>query len=261
MRRLIGLLVIGDNRSAARRRVYARGLLRLGGEHIQQRQECGAAHHPESKRMHHLFLPFSSVVFSFRRRLRQANAKAPQPQAGAGAIWVGVVDHLIAAGNALQALRPTQLSGAPHATGSCGNIAREPAASSASRRGRSSAPSQRAITIVATPLPMMFVRARASLINRSIPKINARPATGTEGTTISVAAKVMNPAPLTPEAPLEVSIATTRIPSCCDSVRSMLSACATNRAAMVRKMFVPSRLNEYPMEIVKPTTCLEQPNR
>ena len=34
------------------------------------------------------------------------------------------------------------------------------------------------------------------------------PATGTLGTTDSVAAKVMKPAPVTPAAPLELSIAT-----------------------------------------------------
>ena len=66
----------------------------------------------------------------------------------------------------------------------------------------SSSPSQRDTTIVATPLPMKFVIARASDMKRSMPRISARPATGTDGTTASVAASVMNPAPVTPDAPL-----------------------------------------------------------
>ena len=47
------------------------------------------------------------------------------------------------------------------------------------RSARSSAPSQRATTIVATPLPIRFVIALASDMNRSIPSSSARPATGT----------------------------------------------------------------------------------
>ncbi len=81
---------------------------------------------------------------------------------------------------------------------------------------------------------MMFVTARASLMNRSMPRISASPATGTAGTIMRVAARVIKPAPVTPEAPFEVSIASNRSASCCDSVRSMLSAWATNNAAMVR---------------------------
>ncbi|MNU05153.1 hypothetical protein D3C72_2498610 [compost metagenome] len=45
-------------------------------------------------------------------------------------------------------------------------------------------------------------------MKRSTPRIKAIPATGTEGTTDSVAASVMKPAPVTPAAPLELSIAT-----------------------------------------------------
>ena len=62
----------------------------------------------------------------------------------------------------------------------------------------------------------------------------ASPATGIDGTTASVAASVMKPAPVTPEAPFEVSIATPRMVNCCRSVRSMLSACATNSEAIVK---------------------------
>ena len=52
---------------------------------------------------------------------------------------------------------------------------------------------------------MKFVSARASDMKRSMPRTSARPATGTDGTTASVAASVMKPAPVTPDAPLPVS--------------------------------------------------------
>ena len=81
---------------------------------------------------------------------------------------------------------------------------------------------------------MKLVSDRASDMNRSTPRMSARPATGIDGTTASVAASVMKPAPVTPDAPFEVSIATPRMVSCCLNVRSMLSACATNNAAIVR---------------------------
>ena len=59
------------------------------------------------------------------------------------------------------------------------------------------------------------------------------PATGTDGTTDSVAASVMKPAPVMPAAPLEDSMATSsnRIWSVND--RSILVACAMNSAASV----------------------------
>ncbi len=88
-------------------------------------------------------------------------------------------------------------------------------------------------TTVATPLPMKLVSARASLMKRSMPRISAMPATGIVGTTASVAASVMKPAPVMPDAPFEVSIATSRMVSSWVSVRSVLVACATNRAAIV----------------------------
>ena len=59
------------------------------------------------------------------------------------------------------------------------------------------------------------------------------PATGTSGTTIRVAARVMKPAPVIPAAPLELSIATSKRVSCCQMVRSIFSAWAMNRAASV----------------------------
>ncbi len=88
--------------------------------------------------------------------------------------------------------------------------------------------------MAATPLPMKLVSERASDMKRSMPRISARPATGIDGTTARVAARVMNPAPVTPEAPFDVSIATPRIVSSCLRVRSMFSACATNSEAIVR---------------------------
>ncbi|OEZ93055.1 hypothetical protein JAB8_01670 [Janthinobacterium sp. HH106] len=59
------------------------------------------------------------------------------------------------------------------------------------------------------------------------------PATGIVGTTARVAARVMKPAPVMPDAPFDVSIATPRMVSSCQIVSSVLVACATNRAAMV----------------------------
>ena len=81
---------------------------------------------------------------------------------------------------------------------------------------------------------MQLVIARASDMNRSMPRIKASPATGIVGTTASVAASVMNPAPVTPHAPFEVSIATPSSVISCVSVRSMLSACATKIDAIVK---------------------------
>jgi len=59
------------------------------------------------------------------------------------------------------------------------------------------------------------------------------PATGTDGTIDSVAASVMNPAPVTPAAPFDDSIATPSSSNCSPIVRSTLHACAMNRAASV----------------------------
>ena len=72
----------------------------------------------------------------------------------------------------------------------------------------SSSPSQADTTMVATPLPQMLVRARHSLMNLSMPRTMAMPGTRAGFTTARVAARVTKPAPDTPEAPLEVSIAT-----------------------------------------------------
>ena len=60
------------------------------------------------------------------------------------------------------------------------------------------------------------------------------PVGGTLGTTVNVAASVMKPAPVTPDAPLLVSIATASNVSCWVNVSSTFNACATNSVAIVR---------------------------
>src|SRR5262249_26662746 len=90
----------------------------------------------------------------------------------------------------------------------------------------SSSPSHRLMTTVATPLPTRLVRARHSLMNLSMPSKIARDWMGTSGTIASVAASVTNPAPVTPEAPFEVTIAIARMPSRCPNVRGGLVAWA-----------------------------------
>ena len=59
------------------------------------------------------------------------------------------------------------------------------------------------------------------------------PGTSTGLTTDSVAASVMNPAPVTPLAPFDVSMATTRMVNCWVKDSSTPSACAMNSVASV----------------------------
>ena len=59
------------------------------------------------------------------------------------------------------------------------------------------------------------------------------PATGTEGTIESVAASVMKPAPVTPAAPLDESIATPTSSNCCPHYRCTPTAWAMNSADSV----------------------------
>ena len=107
------------------------------------------------------------------------------------------------------------------------------------RRALTSAPvisfSQREITIVATPLPTRLVKARHSLMNLSMPSTSVIAATGTglSGIAARVAARVMNPAPVTPDAPLLVSIATSRIVTYCPRLRSTPTAWARNSVVRV----------------------------
>ena len=84
------------------------------------------------------------------------------------------------------------------------------------------------------PLPTRLVKARASDMKRSMPRISASPATGTLPTADNVAANTMKPLPVTPAAPLEVSISTASSVTCCVSDMSVLVAWAMNMAAMVR---------------------------
>ena len=70
-------------------------------------------------------------------------------------------------------------------------------------------------------------------MNLSIENTMAMPGTSRGSTTDKVAARVMNPAPVTPLDPLEVSIATRRIVSCCPSVSSTPIAWAMNSVANV----------------------------
>src|SRR5471032_3410279 len=73
-------------------------------------------------------------------------------------------------------------------------------------RPSSSSTSHLTTTMVATPLPPTFVRARISDMYRSTPNSRVSPARGTVPTACSVADSVMNPPPVTAAAPLELSI-------------------------------------------------------
>ena len=71
-------------------------------------------------------------------------------------------------------------------------------------------------------------------MKRSMPKISAKPATGTLPTADSVAASTMKPLPVTPAAPLEVSSSTSSSVIWCDRSSGVLVAWAMKTAAMVR---------------------------
>jgi hypothetical protein len=62
-------------------------------------------------------------------------------------------------------------------------------------------PSDLAITIVATPLPIKLVKARASDMNLSTPSNKTIPSTGIVCRLDKVAAKTINPPPVTAAAP------------------------------------------------------------
>ncbi len=86
---------------------------------------------------------------------------------------------------------------------------------------------------VPTALPMVLVMARASDMKRSIPSSSTIPATGILPSEASVAASVMNPDPVTPADPFDVSSSTPSTTSWSVSVNGVLVACATKIAAMV----------------------------
>ena len=82
-------------------------------------------------------------------------------------------------------------------------------ASSRCSVSRSQAFSQIDTTTQATALLMVLVSARASDMKRSMPMSTARPETGMPVSMVdNVATSVMNPAPVTPAAPFEVSSST-----------------------------------------------------
>ena len=88
--------------------------------------------------------------------------------------------------------------------------------------------------VVGLVVPMRFVMARASDMNRSTPRRSVRPATGMLPTAESVAASVMKPPPVTAAAPFDVSRRTARISSSCPSVTCVLVAWAMKSVASVR---------------------------
>jgi hypothetical protein len=71
-------------------------------------------------------------------------------------------------------------------------------------------------------------------MKRSMPRISARPATGTWPTAPSEAASTMKPEPVTPAAPLLVSSSTASRVSCCIRLSGVSVAWAMKTAAMVR---------------------------
>ena len=90
------------------------------------------------------------------------------------------------------------------------------------------------MTRVATPLPMILVMARASLMNLSTASRKARPSTGIFWMAVRVEARTMKPLPVTPAAPLEVTM---RMPSMVRSspvVRWTLYSWARKMVAMDR---------------------------
>src|SRR5580698_8811431 len=101
-------------------------------------------------------------------------------------------------------------------------------------RAASNSFSHCATTMVATPLPTRLVNARISDMKRSTPSSRVRPATGTVPMAERVAARVMNPPPVTAAAPFELSIRMPKSAASCSTVRCTLVACAMNSAAMLR---------------------------
>jgi len=71
------------------------------------------------------------------------------------------------------------------------------------------------------------------IMNLSIPTRMAIDWIGISGTMDRVAASVMKPAPVTPEAPFDVIMAMPRMPSSCQIVSWVLVACARNNVASV----------------------------
>jgi hypothetical protein len=87
---------------------------------------------------------------------------------------------------------------------------------------------------VATALPEKFVRARASLIIRSIPTMNPTPSTRSGRWVCRPPANVARPAPVTPAAPFDAIIMNTSSETCSPRLKGLSIASAMNRAAIVR---------------------------
>ena len=124
-------------------------------------------------------------------------------------------------GRSIRRITSTTAPRAPSA-GAVGSSQTSATASGVTRRSRtsrirptSSAPSQRATAIPATPLPIMFVVALAIDMKRSMPE-SAMPATGTVWTVASVAASVTKVEPDTPATPLDmINITPNNVTICC----------------------------------------------
>src|SRR5207249_1701935 len=87
--------------------------------------------------------------------------------------------------------------------------------------------------------------------------MSATLSTGTLPTDARVAARTTNAAPATPAAPFDASNRTSNNPICCSIASGVFVACARNTAAVARYKHVPSRLNEYPVGMTRPTGVFE----
>ena len=88
--------------------------------------------------------------------------------------------------------------------------------------------------------------ALASDMNRSIPSSSARPATGMWPVLESVAARVMNPPPVTAAAPLEVNRSTPRIESCWPRLRGTLVANPTMLSRVISRLQALGLIDRIP---------------
>src|SRR3954464_6353490 len=109
-----------------------------------------------------------------------------------------------------------------------------PVSSTCLSRSLSSAFSQRAITMVATALPIRLVGVSPCDIRRWMPSTSATLATGMVPVAASVAASTTKAAPAMPAAPFDVTSRMTSSPIWCSISRWVLVACARNTAAVAR---------------------------
>ncbi len=90
------------------------------------------------------------------------------------------------------------------------------------------------IRMVATALPAKFVRARASLMKRSMPTIRPTPSTSSGRCDWRPPASVARPAPVTPAAPFDAMTMNTSSEICWPSGSGLPIASATNSEDIVR---------------------------